>query len=93
MLVINDPAYHTAVLQFAINIGKAEQLAEELAWLADYACHGEEGKTRCTLYKDWAPYSYSFTMEIRDKDSGEYKYWFNGGLIFRSPTDVWSIHT
>lgn len=65
-------------------------------------------KTRCNLFKDFAPYSFYFEVQI--KRDGIWKLFMNGGLIFHGPTDNgcggpptysvtlspvdgWSIHT
>jgi len=66
-------------------------------------------KTRCNLFKDFAPYSFYF--ELERKRDGPWIMMMNGGLIFHgphdnggdggaptfsvnaSPVDGWSIHT
>ena len=64
-------------------------------------------KTRCNLFKDFAPNSFYFEWQRRV--DGEWKFWMNGGLIFHGNddgcggpptfsvnlerTDGWSIHT
>jgi hypothetical protein len=62
-------------------------LEENLTYLATYADHDNNGRTRCLLYPDFAPLSLAFVMEVRDKETGEYKRWFNGGLIYHGPVD------
>jgi hypothetical protein len=39
--------------------------------------------TRCKLYRDFAPYSFNFVIEIREGQ--QWKRWFNGGLIYSGP--------
>lgn len=56
-------------------------LKSRLEWLGEYADHDKNGRTKCVLFEDWAPYSFSFTMYVRDSPEEEYRYWFNGGLI------------
>ena len=62
-------------------------LQKMLDYLASYADHDENGRTRCVLYRDFAPLSFAFTMEVRKSPEDEYEYWFNGGLIFHGPHD------
>jgi hypothetical protein len=57
-----------------------------LEYLGSYADHDHDGATRCLLFKDFAPLSFFFRMEKRDKD-GEYRPWFVGGLIFHGQHD------
>jgi len=83
MLCVKDEQYHQKVLDFAASIGLSENLEKSLSYLANYA--GGEN-TRCVLYRDWAPYSYEFVMERRD-DTGIYRRWFNGGLIYHGSHD------
>jgi hypothetical protein len=63
-----------------------QKLEEQLEYLGSYACHDDPGQTRCDLTKDFAPLSFYFLMQRRQKD-GSYKTWFNGGLIFHGPHD------
>lgn len=69
MLEIQDPEHHAQVLEFAKKTSREAQLQDKLDWLANYACHGDSTKTRCKLYKDFAPYSYYFVMERRVAES------------------------
>ncbi len=82
MIVDKTNGYLDEVKEFSKKIKKEEQLQRELDYLDNYA---EHSTTRCQLHRDFAPYSLSFVMEIL-KD-GEYKYWFNGGLIFHGSHD------
>jgi hypothetical protein len=77
------------VRAFADSLGDdwRKQFEERLEYLGTYAEHGEDGKTRCDLYTDFAPHSFYFVMHLRDKSTCEYKEWFNGGLIFHGPHD------
>jgi len=54
-----------------------------IEYLGSYA---EHRGTRCVLYKDWAPLSFAFSMEVADGEGG-FKPWFNGGLIFHGDHD------
>ena len=88
MLVIMDEKYLEEVKAFADKIGLREQLDEKLKYLDEYAEHGDRGKTVCRLGKDFAPYSFAFTMLKRTSTEGkEYEYFFNGGLLFHDPHD------
>lgn len=66
---------------FAEGAGRTDQLQEQLDYLGNYAVQ----ETRCELYPDFAPHSLSFQMF--EKGSGEWKFWFNGGLIFHGSHD------
>jgi len=83
--------YLAEVRQFAEVVGKSDELREKLDYLRTYACTDEndvmdETKTRCNLYKDFAPYSFYFVMHRLLVD-GTYSQWFNGGLIFHGTHD------
>lgn len=92
MLVIKNQAHFDKVVAFAKHAGLEVVLQEQLDYLASYACHNDESHTRCLLGWDFAPNSFAFLMERKQPD-GEYKRWFNGGLIFHSTANVWSVHT
>lgn len=70
----------------AQKLGLEEQLNDRLAYLANYACQEDPQATRCTLYKDFAPYSFEFVIS-KKKPDGTYVRWFNGGLIYHGPHD------
>lgn len=72
-----------ATRKFAAEIGLLAQLEEKLRYLDQYA---SPRTTRCTLYHDFAPHSFGFTMEARGKD-GEWRVLFEGGLIFHGSHD------
>lgn len=87
MIEVMDRDYFDNVQKFAKDAGKYEQLWEQLNYLDGYACWvGDKIKdnrlTRCKLFKDFAPYSFYFLMERLDVKTGEYRTWFNGGLIY-----------
>jgi hypothetical protein len=88
MLVDNTDGYLDTVKEFADKVGKADNLQAKLDYLDGYAsARREEGlETRCQLFKDWAPQSFSFLMEMR-QDGGEWQRWFNGGMLFHSAHD------
>jgi len=104
----NCKEYFDKVVEFAKKTNKYDNLKENLDYLDTYA-QRNGNKTQCILYKDFAPYSFEFQMQIKTND--KYEKWFNGGLIFHgshdcggdgggptfsvclNPTDGWSIHT
>lgn len=85
MLVIENQEHYDKVLAFAKKVGLEDDLQQRLDYLTHYACQDDPEHTRCLLYWDFAPYSFAFTMEV--KRDGEYKRWFNGGLIFHGQHD------
>ena len=85
MLRVNEDCIgHLAeAREFAMDLGLLENLEGQLDYLSNYACGEEEtNRTICDLYTDHSPHSFYFVMNIKDKETGEYKRWFNGGLIF-----------
>lgn len=78
--------YLAEVKAKAEELGKLDNLNEQLEWLGNYACHDDPEHTQCVLYKDFAPLSFEFVMLIK-RDNGEYDHWFNGGLIFHGQHD------
>jgi len=92
MLMIENLDYYNEVVKEAKKLGmyENEELQRPLKWcldyLAKYADHEGDGLTRCWLYKDFAPRSFAFVMERKDKE-GTYQRWFNGGLIFHGELD------
>lgn len=91
MLVVHvqAEARFQAAKEFARRVGLAKQFAKQLNYLRTYAEHGTDGNrpmTRVTLHTDFAPHSFSIVWERRNTQ-GEWKYWFNGGLIFHGPHD------
>jgi len=74
------------VKEFADKVGLLEQLNGQLEYLGNYACNEENGMdfTKCTIYSDFAPMSFQFTMQMKNK-KGEYEHFFNGGLIYQGP--------
>lgn len=83
MLVVKDKKHFKEVKKFAEKIGKESNLQQALDYLDRYS---GEGRTRCTLYKDFAPFSFEFLME-RKKEDGEFEPWFNGGIVWHGPED------
>ena len=89
MLTIHEDAKErwSEVKKFARMAGKAKQLADNLRYLAHYAMHGSK-KTRCTLFRDFAPLSFEFRLDtLKGESCKTWRYWFNGGLIFHGQHD------
>lgn len=86
MLIINCPEYLAEVREFAKNVDAYDALQKQLVYLNGYGNPDNpwDGYSRCVLSKDFAPYSFAFTMQRKSKD-GEYDYWFSGGLIYSGP--------
>lgn len=85
-LVIENKPYFDEVMEFATKIGLRDQLEDKLRFLDRYAEHGDRGKTRCRLRKDFAPASFEFVMERRNSEGG-FEAWFVGGLILHGAHD------
>jgi len=91
MLVVQCEEYLAQVRAKADELGLRKDLEDKLDYLATYACRSREPEdptyTRCLLFKDFAPLSFEFVMEVKEED-GSYKRWFNGGCIFFGSGDV-----
>jgi hypothetical protein len=86
MLHIQCQEHFNKVKAFAEQVGAMDRLQRQLDYLGKYACHnGDDHKTRCDLWVDSAPYSFTFTMMRRNEKTGGYENWFNGGLIYSGP--------
>lgn len=81
MLVDRTEGYLESVRAFADATNRREQLEKELDYLANYS-----NNTKCELFKDFAPQSFYFIM-YKGNSAGEYRRWFNGGLIFHGSHD------
>lgn len=75
--------YLANIVAFATNTGQLEDLQDKLLYLEEYG----NPQTRAELSKDFAPYSFNFLMLKKHPETGEYKTWFNGGLIYHGPHD------
>lgn len=84
MIEHHNQEYFNEVKAFAERTGQWDQLKEKLDYLNTYADHERKGLTKCVLYKDFAPMSFEFCMLRKDLETGEYRRWFNGGLIYYS---------
>jgi len=67
----------------AAKLGLDDNLDDKLRFLDNYA--GRD-RTRCTLYPDHAPYSFTFTMDALGQD-GVWHRRFDGGLLYHGPED------
>lgn len=94
MLDVNPQAIPRLLeaVKFATEHGLLEQLLDQLDYLRHYA-NGDDcsydkslGKdTRCSLYEDFAPLSFTFNIEYRTAPDAPWKRMFNGGLIYQGP--------
>lgn len=89
MLVVKSQEHFDKVRAQAETLGIMDKLQQQLDYLGQYANHTDPDNTRCELYNDFAPLSFSFVM-FRKSDSCEtevlhkdgYERWFSGGLIY-----------
>lgn len=89
MLEDKTNGYLDKVLAFSDKVNMRAQLEDRLAYLDRYACSdAEPEKTKCLLWSDFAQHSFTFLMMRKNKE-GEYKDWFNGGLIFHGRHDAY----
>jgi len=75
--------YLASVVAFAQNTGQIDKLKEKFKYLEEYGT----GDTVVHIRKDFAPMSFSFMMYRKDKETGDPKPWFNGGMIYHGPHD------
>lgn len=79
---------------FAKKAGKLDDLHSKLSRL----CHGDKSDEELTLWgrpaairvslgSDFAPYSFTFYVEVQYEGEEEWKFQFNGGLIFHGSHD------
>lgn len=89
----NQKEHFNKVVEFAKTISdkleESNRFQYNLDYLATYACHnGDNTRTKCRLYKDnWDDMSFDFKMYVKNEKTGEYEYWFNGGLVFHGKHD------
>jgi len=92
MLVIGCEDRYRGVVAWAREQGLLSELMATLGYLANYGSQ----ESRCTLHPDFAPQSFIFVMEFRDKN-GEWAFFMNGGVIFSeargSLESGWGVHT
>ena len=89
MLEIQDESYFQGVRKWAEENGKLGCLQDKLDYLGSFSCpENDKTLTKCVLYKDFAPQSFGFTMFKKDRETGEYKRWFNGGMIYYGAGDT-----
>jgi hypothetical protein len=80
MLNILDQEYYDGVVDFATKSGQLDKLQRELGYLDNYGIgEGEpKDKTRCDLYRDFAPQSFYFVLytkqSVRDWECQECKH-------------------
>lgn len=79
------------ILKHAEAIDKREHLEKALGRLAYATFFGAEART--VVYSDFAPYSLGFAIEVKNKNTGKWEFALNGGFIYHSSAQEWSIHT
>jgi hypothetical protein len=80
-LEVESTEYLKEVVSDALELGLFSELAEGLS---DLARQGDK-EWVVKLYKDFAPLSFAFSAGRYDKESGEFKQVYNGGLIYQGP--------
>jgi hypothetical protein len=93
MLIIENSAHFDDVVAFAKKIDLYEgesnaSLKSRLEYLKNYGGKNGDGsdRSRVRMSKDFAPYSFYFVIEQKDRD-GEWRTLFNGGLLYHGPHD------
>ena len=80
MLIVHEESrpHFLSVLNFAMERGLLDQFLHQLQFLTTYAngdgCLHDRNKgsnTRCRLYKDFAPYSFQFTIQSLKKPDAD----------------------
>lgn len=89
MLEVKCAEHYERVVKFAEAKGLTKQLEERLAYLRKYADHEEKGLCRVELHKDFAPASFSVSWFMKNKQTGEYAFFCNGGLIYHGDQSGW----
>lgn len=84
MLKVEDQEYLDEVKKFAESIGKLDDLNSKLESLSNrqYCDH----EVKCLLFKDFAPYSFVFIIQIETAEN-LWESVMNGGLIFHGQYD------
>ncbi len=84
MIVNRCGDYLEKVKAFAKENGQAESLEKQLKYLDTYA---SPRKTQCLLFKDFAPQSFEFSLQVWDEKNEGWTTWFQGGLIYHGKHD------
>ena len=82
--------FHDVAVFAKGNARRHASFRQRVQYLNSYG--SAQGKTRCVLYKDFAPYSFTFDL-YRCLPSGEERHLFYGGLIYHEASDEWGVHT
>lgn len=88
MIVVAENAVErfTEASKFAAQHNLLRPWLDKLKYLDGYANgEGQRKDTRCTLYPDSSPFSFGFTMEVKDDPREDWRHWFVGGLIYHGP--------
>lgn len=99
MLVIECQEYYDEVSAFADTQPPEvkKTLEDNLEFLRTFGCPkdgSDPNRYHCGLYKDFAPYSFLFSLRRRLPDSDEYErdVYMQGGLIFYAGAEGGSGH-
>jgi hypothetical protein len=89
MLIIPEETreYFLEVQKIAYDRGLAKEFDDAMMQAHLYGCDWTDPwNCKFTLYKDFAPLSFSYRIEFRDKEEKDvYIYFCNGGLIYEGP--------
>ncbi len=92
MLKIENQRHYDEVVAFAKKHNLYEgtddntSLKSRLDYLEQYGCRGDKDGTRVRLFRDFAPYSFGFVIEVKNADGG-WECLFHGGLVFHGHHD------
>lgn len=73
-------------MTFAANNGLLQHLLDKLNYLANYGHGSSPEYSKCTLYRDFAPLSFTVIMAMKEPN-GDFRHLFEGGFIFHGPAD------
>lgn len=86
MLIIECPEYYQKVRSEVSQAGLLPKLQAGLNQLCElFANTADPESVRHRLFKDFAKWSFVWSIERREKD-GTWKQLYNGGLIYSGPT-------
>lgn len=81
MITITDQQYYDEVRKFAEEQGILDDLEKQIKYL-----HHSPDIQRLTIGKDFAPHSFTFSLEVKvGQGKGGYRLLFNGGIIYSGP--------
>ncbi len=97
MLIIpeNTKEHFRMVQKWAYENKLEEEFQNAIARLHLYGCDWtNQDNCKVTLYSDFAPNSFAYTIDFRDKNNPEtYNHFLSGGLIYHKSDRNWSMHS